>query len=521
MQHVVSAEEMRRCDEAAIRSFGIPSLFLMESAGAGVAGVVQSRYGSVSGKRVLIVCGRGNNGGDGFVVARHLSNKGARVDLLLLAAPRSLTGDAKRNYEILKAISRRCPGFITLHPFSSRVFQKISPPALIVDAIFGTGFSGKVKSPVSKVIEWINRQQVPVISIDIPSGVQGTTGTVEGPAIKATVTPTMGALKTGLLCNQGRDLSGEVVVVDIGIPPAVFNDPRLKTQLVDREDVRAMLPTRSPRAHKYSVGKVFVLAGSRDFTGAAALCANACLKSGAGAVVLGVPESVFPIVAKKVAEPIVVPLAATKDGTLGRGAVTKIHERLAWADVVVIGPGLSQNEETAYVVLQVLRSGFERIVLDADGLNIVATRGLGFFRRSQSRFILTPHAGELSRITKIPSSMIEQNRIEIARSTAKKTGATVVLKGAPSVTAGRDGLVYINSTGNPGMATVGSGDVLAGLIGGLWAQGAEEVSAAVAGVYVHGLAGDLASAKLGERSIVAGDLVALTPHAFSQVGGKC
>jgi len=519
MQRVVSAEEMRWSDQTAIRSYGIPSLFLMENAGVGVVNVIQSRYGPLQGKRILVVCGKGNNGGDGFVIARHLSNKGVRVDVLLVSAARSFSGDAKKNYGILRAISKRCPGMVALQAITPRMLQKISTPELIVDSIFGTGFTGKVKPPIKKVIDWINSCDVPVISVDIPSGVHGTTGVVENVAVKATITPTMGAMKSGLLCNEGSEHAGEIEIIDIGIPVSVFDDKRFKTQLVQASDVSTVLPKRSKLSHKYSVGKVFILAGARNYTGAAALCANAALKSGAGAVVLGVPESVYSVVAKKVIEPIVVPLPSTGEGTLGLASLDEIRKRMTWADVLVVGPGLSQHEETARLIVEILASGFERIVLDADGLNSVANQNVGFFKRSGSRFILTPHAGELSRIVKITSREIDLNRIEVARSSARKLGVTLALKGAPTVTASASGQVYMNSTGNPGMATVGSGDVLAGLIGGLWAQGMDEVAAAFGGVYVHGLSGDLASRELGERSIVASDLIAMTPDAFRQLGG--
>lgn len=517
MQTVVTAEEMRWCDETSIRTYGISGLLLMENAGKATAQLCEQRFGPLAGYQVTIFCGKGNNGGDGFVVARHFMNAGARVFIVLMDSPKSIKGDAKTNFEILKKLQKVSADSLSIQQFKKSILPTLTESKIIVDAMFGTGFSGAVHQPYADVIQWMNRQKSPIVSVDIPSGVNGTTGVVENLAVKATLTPTFGLLKTGLLCNQGRDHVGKVAVVDIGIPHVVSGSSKFKTHLVEAEDVRAKLPSRPSTAHKYNVGKIFVLAGSKGYTGAAALCATSVLKAGAGAVVLGTPESVYPILAKKLTEPIVIPLPATSEGTVSKAGYDVILERANWSDVFVIGPGLSQNPETQELICELVAHYSGNIIIDADGLNAIANMSGKKGKWCKGSFILTPHGGEFSRLTGKSSKEIEANRIESARMFSTSTKGTIVLKGAPTATASADGRVYLNSTGNPGMATVGSGDVLTGLIAALWGQGMEKEAAAYSGVFLHGLAGDLACVAYGERSLVAHDLIDFIPQAFKDV----
>lgn len=517
MQTVVSAEEMRWCDATAINAYGIPSLLLMENAGSSVAWFVEDNFGPVEGKQILIACGKGNNGGDGYVAARHLLNQGASVQVVLMASPRELRGDAKTNFQILAKLQKAESSHLSIIEYSQRLPRSLRPPDIIIDALLGTGFSGAVRPPMSNLIAWINEQRVPVIAVDIPSGVDASTGVVESVAVEATATVTFGALKVGLLCNHGQDCAGDVLVADIGIPRKVLRSEKLRTLFVEMEDVRAKLPRRPSTAHKYSVGKVFVLAGSRGFTGAAALTAMAVLRSGAGAILLGTPQSVYPILAKKLTEAIVVPLPSTEAGTLSTDALSALREKLQWADVVVVGPGLSQHPETQAVIQHLLLDNRSKMLVDADGLNALAKMGIAKLRKNLGECILTPHSGEFARLSGVSSEAVERNRVNVARDFATKAGAVVVLKGGPTVTATAEGVVYINSTGNPGMATVGSGDVLSGIIAGLWAQGMEAGDAALAGVFLHGLAGNIARSKLGQRSLVAQDLIDFLPGAFNEV----
>ena len=517
MRTIVSAKEMRWCDDATIHKHGVPSLMLMENAGRGVAETAAREYGHPEGKRVLIFCGKGNNGGDGFVAARHLLNSGASVTVLMLSSARTLQGDARTNYNILARLKQPEAGTLSIKPFSRSLLKTLHKQDLIIDAIFGTGFSGAVREPFVTAIRWINRQHVPVLSVDIPSGVDGTTGVVVNTAVKASCTVTFGMIKTGLLCNQGQDLVGTLRTIDIGIPKTVSRSKSLSTFQIEQEDVRRALPQRPSTANKYSVGKVFILAGARGYTGAAYLCAMAALRAGAGAVMLGIPEAVYTVVARRLAEAIVKPLPSTKEGTIAQNALGEIEEKLSWADVAVLGPGLSTNAETQEVIAAILRKHPGKMVVDADALRFVADIGLARLSKLKGQYVLTPHAGEYSRIIGVPAKEIEVNRIEMARTGSTKSKATIVLKGGPTATGIPDGSVYLNSTGNPGMATVGSGDVLAGIIAALWAQGVPQNAAAFSGVFLHGLAGDIARDILGERSIIAQDLIDQLPAAMKKV----
>jgi NAD(P)H-hydrate epimerase len=517
MKTVVSAEEMRWCDATAIRSYGIPSLLLMENAGSSVAWFVEDSLGPVDEKQILVVCGKGNNGGDGYVAARHLLNQGAHVQVVLMGSPRELRGEAKTNFQILSKLQSADPKHLSILHYSQRLPKSIRPPDVIIDALLGTGFTGAVRPPMVNVIRWINEQHVPVVAVDIPSGVDASTGVVENIAVEASATVTFGALKIGLLCNQGQDHAGDVLVADIGIPRSVLQSSRLKTFLVETKDIRRKLPQRPSTAHKYSVGKVLVLAGARGYTGAAALTVMAALRSGAGAVMLGTPDAVYPILARKLTEAIIVPLPSTEEGTISAKALPIIREKLSWADVVAVGPGLSQQPDTLALVQHLILSNTGNMLVDADGLNALAQMGIAKMNKAPGNFILTPHVGEFSRLTHADSREVERDRVTAARELAEHTESTVVLKGGPTIVATSDGYAYLNSTGNPGMATVGSGDVLSGIIAGLWAQGAGEVGAATAGVFLHGLAGNLARNKVGERSIVAQDLIDFLPQAFAEV----
>jgi hydroxyethylthiazole kinase-like uncharacterized protein yjeF len=515
MERLVSAAEMKWCDEATIRDVGIPGRLLMENAGVAVAREICSSLGDPREKRVVVFCGKGNNGGDGFVIARHLLNAGVAVYVILLTSPVEFKGDALANFSILKKLSVRSTPPLRIERYVRKNIENLGTVDAVVDAVFGTGFSGTVKEPAFGVIEWINTQRAPVFSVDVPSGLNATSGIIENTAVRANHTVTFGLRKTGLLLNHGQEYAGNVVVVDIGIPRIVTESRMLsRTFLVSNNDVRAVLPSRPLTAHKYSVGKVFVLAGSKGYTGAAALCAMSALRAGAGAVVLGTPETIYPVLSRKLTEVIVTPLASTAEGSLSERSFDVIQSRLSWADVIVIGPGLSQHPETQSLIVRVLKTFSGRVLLDADGLNAVSLAGIGMLKKLRSEIVLTPHTGEFSRLTGVTPKDIDRDRIEMARTFARTIRKTIILKGAPTVTASSEGSVYVNASGNPGMATIGSGDVLSGIIAGLWSQKMTITQASYAGVYLHGLAGDLAAKKFGQRSMVAGDLIAMLPDAI-------
>jgi NAD(P)H-hydrate epimerase len=507
MQLLSTAEEMQGFDRAAIDRIGIPGLLLMENAGRAFIEELEKRTGRLASKEVAIVCGKGNNGGDGFVIARHLLNRGSIVSVLLLCKRSEVTGDAGTNLRILLNMLKSESGKSILQEITSaRQFTRVHRSEVIVDAIFGTGFSGTVRGLQERAIRWINRQGSYVASVDIPSGVNATTGIVENVAVKADLTVTMGLAKIGHYVGSGRECSGEVTTVDISIPQSFFARAKGRVNRVLAADVARALPGRPLTAHKHSVGKIFVLAGSRTLTGAPFMTSQSAMKSGAGAVILGVPKSIHGVLVRKVTEVMVTPLEETSEGTVSLAAWDVIRQKIDWADVVVIGPGLSQNPETEQVVLRLLSIIEKPVVLDADGLTMAASK-LSILKRRKHPTILTPHVGELHRMTGMDSLFIELNRVEVATKAARMLRSIVVLKGAPTITGTPDGDTFVNSTGNPGMATAGSGDVLTGLIASLLGQGMSEAQAAFSGAFIHGMAGDLAARKFSQRGMMAMDIL--------------
>ena len=517
MQLIVSSEQMRAYDRTAIRSYGIPGLVLMENAGRGFVESLKERCTGLKGEHVVVICGRGNNGGDGFVIARHLINHQCSVDVILLGRQSDVQGDAAVMLQAVLKMARTPQSAIRFRQITSPgAFRYLRPGGIVVDAILGTGFVGELTGLPLKAVEWINAHTHFVASVDIPTGVNASSGIVEGTAVQADLTVTMGLAKIGHYIGQGCDASGSVVVTDISIPRFLFRLSKRPTLRVEEQDVRRRLPRRGRMAHKYAVGKVLVLAGSRAFPGAAALCATAALKSGAGAVILATPASVKPLLHRSLLEVIVEPLAETPEGTVGAAARDAVESRMRWADVVILGPGLSRHEETDTVVQEIIRRPSAPLLIDADGLNALA-ESPRVLRQAGREVLITPHSGELSRLTGEESASIERRRVDAAREACNRFRCTVVLKGNPTVTACRSGNVYVNTTGNPGLATIGAGDVLSGVIGGLWAQGMTVDDAAFAGVYLHGRAADLAAARVGERSLLAGDVLNHIPSAFAAV----
>jgi ADP-dependent NAD(P)H-hydrate dehydratase / NAD(P)H-hydrate epimerase len=507
MLQIASAREMRGCDEEAITGYGIPGIVLMENAARGTADAMQNYIPDLHLKQTLIVCGKGNNGGDGFALARHLVERGCTVTVAALSHLKQLTGDARINADIIRKMVRSdSSGTLSLITSATRAkLEQLSRADVIVDAILGTGFKGKLKPKIASIVEWMNGQTAVRVAIDIPSGVDADTGNAEGTTFHADYTYTMGLVKRGLLFSPGRDASGKVICIDIQIPPEVFRRSKIKTFLVTESAVRSVVPKRPLDAHKYQVGKVFVLAGSTGLTGAATLTSMSALRSGAGAVVLGIPESLNLMMEKKLTEVMTLPLVDNGSGVLHVSAWEKIKQQCEWADIIAAGPGLSRTDDVKEIIVRLVKKIDKPIVLDADALNVLSGQDTLFARRT-SPVIVTPHTGEFSRLSGISGQEIATERIDIARRYARMRKITLLLKGGPSIIASKNGNIYINQTGNPGMATAGSGDVLTGAIAGLWAQGLTDEAAAYCGAYLHGAAGDQAMKKYGERAMTAGDI---------------
>jgi len=508
------ASEMREIDSQAINDYGIVGMALMESAGAEVARKVEQVLGDLRNKKVCIFAGKGNNGGDGFVIARRLENKGLKVKVFLLGVKESVAGDARLELDVL--LKTDCD---IIELTGGRDWDKAKIAAAwadcLVDALLGTGFHGQIEGQMAEVIKIINTADKPTVAVDIPSGIDSDTGQVRGMAVRASHTVTFALPKPGLLFQPGASYAGEMVVADIGIPGKLLCGDVIRQNMVTADYVRRILPRRQPGAHKGSCGRVLVIAGSQGLTGAAALTSSAAVRAGAGLVTLGVAASLNPIMETKVTEVMTKVLPETAWGTLGLDAAPYILKLAAECDVLAIGPGLGREEETAEAVRETVKNACCPLVLDADGINALAGH-TAILQQSKALVILTPHPGELSRLTGLTVEAINSDRLTAAREAAESWGSIVVLKGPGTVVAFPDGEVYINTSGNAGMATGGTGDVLTGIIAAFIAQGLSSHEAAVAGVYIHGIAGDVA-ARRGQIGMSAGDLLQAIPAAIHTV----
>jgi hydroxyethylthiazole kinase-like uncharacterized protein yjeF len=511
LKRLVTAEEMRAMDKLAIDRDGIPGLVLMENAGIAVAKEAESLLRETGGRRILACCGKGNNGGDAMVAAHHLAARCFDVRTVVFSSPADLKGDALTQRRKLEE-SGIPVQFVT----EQSGLSKLESGDLIVDGLLGTGIGGAVTGLYADAIQWINRTGVPVLAVDLPSGLNGDTGSFSGACVQARRTVTFAQLKRGLAFYPGRNLAGNVVVADIGIPESTADSIGISTFLLEAFDVRNRLPVRPPDGHKGTFGKVVVLAGSKGMTGASVLSSLASLRAGAGMALLGIPESLDPGLEAFPTEVITRPLPQTPTGSLSLGAESGIRELFEWADVAAVGPGLSRHPETSDLIRRVATGCPLPLVLDADGLNAFEGRA-DLLRKRKKPTVLTPHAGELSRLCGLSIPDITSDPVAVSKRCAREWGAVLVLKGAPTVVADFSGRVYVNSTGNSGMATAGSGDVLTGLIAGLLAQRVSALDAAICGVFLHGLAGDIAAAESNPRSLIAGDLLSRIGTAFSRI----
>ena len=537
---VVTAAEMRRIDQDTIEGIGIPGIVLMETAGSAIVRVIEQHYPTC--QRIGILAGKGNNGGDGIVIARQLAHIGRDVFLFLVSPQESFTGEAHINLQIAKRLTasfgnlqaapkgglriEEIPTDIALEPDASRdndiSLNHIASCELLVDAIFGTGLRGAVRSPIASVISVINSLPIPVLSVDLPSGLDADTGQPLGTCVQADRTVTIGLPKRGLLIHPGAELAGKLEVVDIGFPEQVVDAQGIKVHWTTATQASQWVPPRPPASHKGSYGRVLVVAGSTGMTGAAALASEAALRAGAGLVTLATPKHLNPILEGLLPEVMTLPLPETEAGSLTVSATSAILEFAEKTkSVLAIGPGLSQHPETVSLVHQLIRENQEqglglRMVIDADGLNALA-QDRNILSLLDRETVLTPHPGEMARLTGASVSTLEKDRIHTAQQFASEHSLTLVFKGAPTVSADANGEVWINSTGNPGMSTGGMGDVLTGVIAGLMAQGIASERAAALGVYLHGLAGDMVAERLGMHGLIASDVLKAVPQAIASL----
>lgn len=511
---------MADIDRRAIQEIGVPGLDLMENAGHAVFERARGMLSTAHEDKVVVVCGKGNNGGDGFVVARHLSAQGVEVVVFLVGRREEVRGDTKTNLE--RALSMGISvKEVTGEADLGVVAQEVSRAAMIVDAIFGTGIKGAVRGLAADVIERINASGRAILSVDLPSGVDADTGQVVGPCVQAHVTVTFGLPKMGHAFYPGKAYCGEVEVADIGFPREAIVETLHTTSLqwVTSEEAASVLPCRRPDAHKGDCGRVVIIAGSVGLTGAATLASMGALRAGAGLVTLAAPESLNDILEVKLTEVMTHPLPEVrKRRCLSLRAVGEIRRTMEKADCLALGPGIGTYRETVELVARIVREATIPMVIDADGLNALA-RDPTPLRDTAAEVVLTPHPGELSRLLGKPVSEIVSDPIAAVNEAVERLNAVVVLKGAPTVTGTKDGMIYVNPTGNAGMATGGSGDVLTGVVAGLIGQGISVSDAAWSGVFVHGLAGDLAKGAKGEMGMIAGDVLEAIPEALVSVKG--
>ncbi len=520
---ILTAAQMQRIDRLTSERYGVSSLTLMENAGRGVVEFLAERFSPLEPHQIAILCGRGNNGGDGMVIARLLRGKGLKPRVVLLADPRSLKGDAGVNFQRLSDTG--VSEIVSDLPAWERAKTSLAGTTLLVDALLGTGLSKPLEGFLLQVVRDVNTAfpGIRVVSVDLPSGISADTGELIGESVRAHASVTFTAPKVAHVFPPACERVGEWVVKEIGTPPeALGGDPELLLNLTRREDLAWLAEPRRREAHKGSFGHVLILAGSIGKTGAAAMAAKAALRAGAGLVTVATAKSALPIIASLGMEFMTEALPETDAGTISLRALDngKLDKLVEGKTVLAVGPGIGTVPETAEFVRTVAKKYSLPLVLDADGLNAFAgcVSTFGGERRPGSA-VLTPHPGEMARLTGKTTADILANRVQVARQFSTGYQVSLVLKGFRSLTASPDGQVWVNPTGNPGMATGGTGDVLTGLLAGLLAQypGRAMSEVVAAGVYLHGLAGDLAACELGERSLVAGDLLESLPRAFKEV----
>jgi len=509
---LVTAAKMRELDRRTIEEVGVPSLVLMENAGRSTYQVLRREFPELTGP-VAVLAGRGNNGGDGFVVARYLANDGLPVAVFLLAPRDQVQGDALVNLKIIEHLGLEVVEVLGEEDLNPMV-HRLSRSALVVDALLGTGLNSPLRGFMAQVIDRVNHLRPPVLAVDIPSGLSADTGEPLGVAVEAQVTVTYGFPKIGQIVPPGRDYVGRLWWVDISIPPALARE--IKTELAEAGELRRLLPSRPFASHKGTYGHLVVVAGSEGKTGACALAAEAGLRTGAGLVTAAVPASLNDVLEVKLTEAMTLPLPEPNGvRAFGENAVAPLRDFLTDKTAVALGPGLGTHPETQALVRALVQDCPLPLVLDADGVNALGGH-LEVLQRAAGPRILTPHPGEMARLLGTTSKEVQSRRLDIAREVAESHQVWVVLKGAQTVVAAPDGRLSFNPTGNPVLASGGTGDVLTGLIGGYLAQRLSPWDAARLGVFLHGLAADYLADTLGPQGHIAGDLLAVFPELLTE-----
>ena len=511
---IVTSEQMASIDKHAIETIGIPGERLMEKAGKIVADVALLFLAKKTGRRkAVIFAGKGNNAGDSFVAARYLMEQDIETKLLLLYEPDCLKGDAALNFQ---RIAESYPQILVHADSLEKLLsceKYVKEADLLIDGIFGTGFKGAPRGHSAEGIFFINGVHKPVLAIDIPSGLNGTTGVVEKIAVKADCTVTFGLPKTGLLFNDGPKYAGKLKIVDIGLPDKSVATAELDLFYIRNKEICQKFHKREPDSHKMSFGHLFVVAGSVGLTGAAMLSSQAALRSGCGMVSLGCAKSLNPIFETTLPEIITYPLTETTSQTIDKQAYSKVLSLVKDRNcgAILIGPGLGRHQRTTDLVVDIIKHSPCPLIVDADALNALAECKLNILKHASVPVIITPHPGELARLLGVSNKDIQENRYKYVKLASKKFNVVTVLKGRNTLVSVPGGVTYLNPTGNSGLATAGSGDVLAGMLGSFLVQGMSPADAACCAVYLHGKTADYIAKFRGERSLIASDIIKYLP----------
>jgi len=514
VKKISKAKEMQAVDAFSINECGIPGIVLMENAGIRCVDTVLKYFPDCLQKKITIVAGKGNNGGDGFVIARHFFNKGAHVQVLLIGKLNSLKNDASINAESACKIGIPVKEIDKSNIKSCR--HILNHSHLIIDAIFGTGFNKAASGIYEEIIEMVNQSEKKVVAIDIPSGIDSDSGQFIGPKINANLTLALALYKKSHWLFPSLEAMGDLELIDIGIPEKAVNSVQIGVNLLEVEDIQTQFQDRHANSHKGTFGHVLLLASSSGKTGAGGLAALAALRSGAGLATLAMPKSCQQSLESIPLEAMTVGLSEIKEGFLAPSAKQQILDLCKDKSSVAIGPGISTEKETIELLENIIPELNIPLVLDADGLNCLALSS-NLLSSLKPETILTPHPKEMARICGLKTQEILNNRIDVASEFAQKHSIYLILKGAHSVIALPDGETFINPTGNSGMATAGSGDVLTGMIAGFLAQGMSSKWSALSGCYLHGLAGDQFAEKQSKTNLIAGDLLRELPQTIKSL----
>ncbi len=516
---LLNAAESRELDRLSQEKYGIASYSLMTRAGEAVADALVERFPEAT-TDTLVIAGKGNNGGDGFVAAARLKHDGFAVRVAMLGKTVDLKGDAAR-----ADADYRAAGGTVVEMFDEAKLEAAfrKRPSAIIDAIFGTGLNAEVKGIPRRAIETINSLPVPVVAVDIASGVNSDTGAIVGAAVKASLSVTFGHAKFGHVSYPGAELCGELKIVEIGFASHAIDEISPRGRLLDCDQVRPLIRPRPENSHKGMYGHPLVIAGARGKSGAVILASRAALRMGAGLVTAAVPESVQLIVAAGQAE-LMTEAIAERDGHFdGSHASEALNILLEGKDALIVGPGIGVSDDSKQLIEWLIASASapgRPVLIDADALNALAALGCELAKRARGPVVLTPHPGEAARLLGETTKSINADRISAARRLAERTGATVLIKGARSVIAAPDGTVFVNSSGNPGMATPGMGDALSGIVGALLGQKMKPLDALALGVFLHGYAADRVARRMGRIGYIAGDLIDELPFALEALSSN-